>query len=694
MKKRTLSIIHELSAPGKKISISGLAEQFGVSQRTIRNDLNTINEALNENQLPELKLISGGQIIRDVSFEKILSFVSEGDFYVYKLSKEERVWVAAVLLVNSAEYTTLSAIADQLFVSRATVINDLEEIKSCVRQGGLEVLSHPSRGLRVQGQESDKRVFLLQAVDMKPDTAWQELVSGQVHVPEETREVIQKIVTEQEHHHKSYLTDDSFRKVQLYLEIMINRNLLGEYMEVRRKNVSSKYQMSQDILELISQYCQIHTTEDEAQFLSELLSMARYIRQKTTEGDAVKLQFITRQFIWQVSEEIRVNLNGDYDFFENLSAHLESVFSAASPVYPDNPIIEEVLQENREVAAAIRKKLSILEQYTGVKIDEIELGYLTIHVCAALERKKNKEIAFHVIVACHAGIGTSQLLLERLKKHFNFQIVDIISVHEAKNLEPGKADFIISTVPLEGCGLDYVIVSPLLSDEDYIRVGNKIDTLRNSRNLPARSEEHEITAKGLLERLDPVIRESVPEAAPELLRKIRKVLGEYFNQSVDPETEDEPPYLHELLPDTHILLDAECADWQEAVRRSGEILLELGYIEARYIESMIANIEENGPYVVLSPGFAVPHEAVEQGSLRVGMSLIRLKSPVPFGVEELDPVEFVCCLSAVDHKTHLKAFFNLVNMLRDENFKRCLHECRTPEEAAAIIEKYEYDIME
>lgn len=693
MKKRTVSIIHELCSHGKDISISGLAKQFGVSQRTIRNDLNAINEVLNENELPELKLKNGGQIVREASFEKILSFVSEGDFYAYRLSKEERIQIASVLLVNSSEYTTLSTIADILYVSRATVINDLEAIKECIRQGSLEVLSHPSRGLRVQGQESDKRVFLLRAVDRKPGGSGQELVAGQVQVPEDTREVIQKIVTEQEHIHKSFLTDDSFRKVQLYLEIMINRNQQGEYMEVRRKNISSKHPMAEDILGLIAQYCHIRTTEDEVQFLSELLSMARYIRQKATQENAVKLQMITRQFIWQISEEIRVNLNGDYDFFENLFAHLESVFSAASPVYPDNPIIEEILEENREVAEAVRKKLYILQQYTGGEIEEIELGYITIHVCAALERKKNKEIAFHVIVACHAGIGTSQLLLERLKKHFNFQIVDIVSVHEAKNLEPEKADFVISTVPLEGCSLDSVIVSPLLSDEDYIRVGNKIDTLRNSRNLPARLEEHEITAKGLLERMEPVVREAVPEAAPELLRKIRKVVGEYFNQAADPESEGESPYLHELLPHTHITLDVECRDWQDAVRRSGETLLKLGYIEARYIEAMIANIEENGPYIVLSPGFAVPHEGVDQGSIRLGMSLIRLKEPVPFGAEELDPVEFVCCLSAVDHKSHLKAFFNLVNMLRDETFKTRLHECRTTEEAAAIIEKYEYETV-
>ena len=49
-----------------------------------------------------------------------------------------------------------------------------------------------------------------------------------------------------------------------------------------------------------------------------------------------------------------------------------------------------------------------------------------------MERKKNQEIAFHVVVVCSGGIGTFQLLLAKLKSHYNFQIVDIISSHDEK----------------------------------------------------------------------------------------------------------------------------------------------------------------------------------------------------------------------------------------------------------------------
>lgn len=342
---------------------------------------------------------------------------------------------------------------------------------------------------------------------------------------------------------------------------------------------------------------------------------------------------------------------------------------------------------------AVKEVLPVLTQYMSREITEMEIAFIAIHVCAALERKKNKEIAFHVIVACHAGIGTSQLLLERLKKHFNFHIVDIISAHEAKAIEPERADFIISTVPLKGCKLDYVVVSPMLNDEDYVKVGNKIDVLRNSRNLPSRIEEKEITAKGLIEEISPIVWNMVPDEAEELMKQLKKAVRAYFKQPIEEETEIVAPYLHNLLPKNHIRLDVECADWKEAVRESARQLLEEGYIEERYIDAVIENIEQNGPYIVLSKGFAVPHEGVDKGSQRVGMSLIRLKHPVPFGAEELDPVEFVCCLSAVDKKMHLKAFFNLINLLQKEGFKEALRECKTEREAAYVIEKFEYAIM-
>lgn len=135
----------------------------------------------------------------------------------------------------------------------------------------------------------------------------------------------------------------------------------------------------------------------------------------------------------------------------------------------------------------------------------------------------------------------------------------------------------------------------------------------------------------------------------------------------------------------------ECGDWREAIRASAKYLLKEKAVTERYVEAMVQNVEKNGPYIVLAPGFALPHEALNAGAVKVGMSLIRLAHPVPFGKEEMDPVEWVCCLSAINKETHLKAMFQLVNLFYDPKFRKEIQESKTPEEVFKVINQYEYE---
>ena len=66
--------------------------------------------------------------------------------------------------------------------------------------------------------------------------------------------------------------------------------------------------MAQDILRYVSQYCHINTTENEIQFLSELLVDSQYMKQMTKENKIIKIQLITRQFIEHISYDLGINL--------------------------------------------------------------------------------------------------------------------------------------------------------------------------------------------------------------------------------------------------------------------------------------------------------------------------------------------------------------------------------------------------
>lgn len=48
MNKRIVSMIRKLSKTEQEISLTELAEELQISQRTVRNDLNAINDLLTE----------------------------------------------------------------------------------------------------------------------------------------------------------------------------------------------------------------------------------------------------------------------------------------------------------------------------------------------------------------------------------------------------------------------------------------------------------------------------------------------------------------------------------------------------------------------------------------------------------------------------------------------------------------------
>lgn len=696
MKKRTQEILLEI-IKNDDTTISNLAEKFNVSQRTIKNDLNSINDFLIINELSPISLINNGRIEKKDDIKVAYELISDKDLYTYKLSKEERKIMISILLIESSEYITLSKIADTLYVSRATIINDLNNVKEYLKSGNLTVLSHANKGLRVEGFESDKRNFLLKAI--LSDKDYKNLiysVNKENVLMDSEMDKIHKIINEQEHYHETYLTDSSYNKLKNYIMISISRLRRGEMIEHQDIICEETHSMAKDILKYISQYCNVMTTADEEAYLSKFLNGLKYLKKEKENSNEsmVKIQFITRQFVEGVSHDLKINLNDDYDFYLSLSNHLESIFRAKNYNFPQNEFIDEVVSKNPDIVAATNKNIDVIEKYAQRKISDIEIAYITIHICAAIERKKKQEIAFHVILVCNGGVGTSQLLQAKLKTHYNFQIVDIVSAHDENNIISKNADLIISTVPLKNADIDHVIVSPLFTDEDYIRVGSKIDEIRSNRNIPARLEKKEITSKGLINRLKTVFMEYDEEIPIGLKDRIVEEILDYFDDEEHEKVDYTSPYLHHFLNSNHIELDIECEDWRDAIKKSAQKLLDEGYIENRYIDAMIENIEENGPYVVISPGFALPHYGVGYGSKNVGMNLIRLKKPIMFGDDEDDKqeVKFICCLSVIDHETHLKAFLNLVNMLGQDRFKRAIEDAKTSHEMAEIIRRYEYSI--
>ena len=134
----------------------------------------------------------------------------------------------------------------------------------------------------------------------------------------------------------------------------------------------------------------------------------------------------------------------------------------------------------------------------------VETLYIALHICAALERRKSQKAKPRVIVVCDGGVGTSQLLAEELRNRFDIKIVKVLPAHDTPYIETYYADLVISTVPLSSCPVDTVVVRLPLREKGYQTIRAKLATIEPVVRLS--DPEEEVTAQGILERIEPIIR--------------------------------------------------------------------------------------------------------------------------------------------------------------------------------------------
>lgn len=143
--------------------------------------------------------------------------------------------------------------------------------------------------------------------------------------------------------------------------------------------------------------------------------------------------------------------------------------------------------------------------------------------------------------------------------------------------------------------------------------------------------------------------------------------------------------LTDLLDLAAIRLDAPATDRSEAIRRSGELLVATGAIDAAYIDAMLRTVDEHGPYIVITPGFALAHARPDASVHRTALSFLRLADPVVFGHEANDPVQLVMTLAAADDSAHRSALAALAGVLADPERRRALDTASSPQEVLEVL---------
>lgn len=137
-----------------------------------------------------------------------------------------------------------------------------------------------------------------------------------------------------------------------------------------------------------------------------------------------------------------------------------------------------------------------------------------------------------------------------------------------------------------------------------------------------------------------------------------------------------------LLLAQAVRLGETVADRTEAVRRCGQVLVEIGAVEPSYVDAMLERERDISTYV--GEGVAIPHATLagKQAVRRDALAVVKLAEPVDW---DGDPVS-VCVAIAARGDGHLAILSELAEILLDPGRARALREAADANEVVRLLQ--------
>lgn len=649
---------------------------LGISERTLRNEVKELNDILNE----KLIIIENGNIIVNnmEKFSEIsVKLVENIDLSNYKLSKSERLILEILILGLSNKYITVDELCNLLLFSRQTILNDLNTVKKNLSGSGVKLVSITNHGFIIKADEKAIRKMLFQVLC---DTKYESMK----FLNKEIKAILYENVDldtfscqllKYAENNSVEMSDDLFNKALILLIITVKRQKNKKIK--KEKNISTEgllytclksYDSSMVLYEL-----------DDKEFLNELQVLLSESIQDEIEISTAKEQMKIASFIWKVCQDFDIIVLFGYENYRNLYNHITLTlkYLAEKKIVSPNPFCNELKIKYPEIFRSIESNIYIIQGLVEREIDENDISYIAMHIASVIEGRKVTYSTLSAAIVCPSGRCSSLLLKARILKYFDITIKDVLPTYRVN--DEIDVDFVISTVPLEMNSIPVINVNQMLLQTDIDKIEKAIDKISSKK-------EKNFIFNDVQEYLDKY-QNIISSNSVDFDKKLIDLNLEYEVKEAQDEDKD-LLYFYRMLSENHIQLDLKTDNWESAIELAGQLLLKDNYLSQRYIETMVSLVNENGPYIVFSPGFVIAHAGPNDGAQKLGVSVIRFKEPVDFGVDEIK-VRFVICLSIPNASSHVFLLFQIYKCFCNTEIFKYLLDAKNTKEFRQILKIFE-----
>lgn len=648
---REKKILELLYKEKKELTANELASTLHISSRTVKGDIKRLRSELeNTGCLINTKTGRGIWLSYDQKGKKYLDNLLMNEENASTILPETRKYYIALHILDTDDYVSMEAISDTLYVSKGTIMNDVNRLASFFEELGLVLEKKVKYGIRVKGSESKKRIAKANVIRKIVVYQGNEVIKKLQPFFEDINLLkIHEMIQRAEAKYSFILSDTSFLDLVTHLAIVVNRIKSNNHCDLaveefknyidNGENIVAKY-LAQELEEI---FHIVLTPGDSSYILMNLLGAKLQKTKNLAQNDSKT----TRSISPEVYDNMVLMLEEvDYLYGEDLAQddifkcalflHLNATFTRLmNCIYLENPMkksIKEDLGYEFEIATYLS---GLIKARLDFELQEDDICDITLYIGASLKRKTQlkKSQVTRVTLVCGTGMSTSQFLEANLKLHFsNIEITNILPISKAQyEITPDTQDIVLSTVPFTLDNIDILCVSPMLSNQDIENIKQHIAPEKKTRLF--KNSKY-----------------------GSLLSKMHKDIS---------------------------IFDCDCRSKEEVIRLLGSRLIHEGYTDEGFIDSVFKR-EQLAP-TSIGGTFAIPH-SFKGHVLKQGIGLMTLRKPIQWGNEKVQIILMIS-LDPEAQDSFKEIFSELADLTKDYTSIEKILEANNFKQILTILDK-------
>lgn len=523
LSSRERHILKILLEAEKEMPVKDIADQLGVSVRTIHREIKKMEKVLEDYQLNLMKKTGAGISIQGSLENKNVLQQAMEELSSAELTEEERQVILLYTLLQFRDPVKLFHLATELNVTIAMVSQDLNKLESQVKSFGLSLIRKKGYGVQIEGDEARKRSVLSHLISrhidpfqyveklkerIQEDASKSDTISDRLLglVDADKLDKIEEQIQRMRHQLPYDLADSAYIGLVVHLALAIERLQKGDtihFDDGYKEQIKDKqeYKIAAEIIDYLEEAFSLSIPEDEIGYITMHLMGAKLRENQNylLEESSMDIAYKAKELIRFVSNEMNIDVTNNNRFLNDLTTHLKpAVYRLKQQMNINNPMIDEIKKDYIELFEVVDK--AIQHVFPNIAFPDEEIGYIVLHFAATfLQTDSQSDIK--VLVICSSGIGTSKMLASKLKNTFpEISIANHQSLFDLNEETLTGYDVVVSTVALEDIDRSYVLISPLLTDEEARKIKvelrkSKITSPIKKQQMKSRNNQDDFVAK-------------------------------------------------------------------------------------------------------------------------------------------------------------------------------------------------------